>query len=71
MGFPWDYNRDAVPICVLRITGSLLLCWDESFLYLLRVVTNFIFSPLAVICIRAFHLLALYFTFSFHINLTQ
>lgn len=41
------------------------------FLYLLRVVTNFIFSPLAVICIRAFHLLALYFTFSFHINLTQ
>lgn len=71
MGFPWDYNQDAVPICVLRITDSLLLCWDESFLYLLRVVTNFIFSPLAVICIRAFHLLALYFTFSFHINLTQ
>lgn len=45
------------PIHISRTTYPLLLCWDESFLFPFRVATNFIFSPLAVICIRASHLL--------------
>lgn len=66
MGLPGIIaNPGAVPACVLRVPDPLLLCWDESFLCLLRVVTNLVLSPLAVICTRAPLLLALSLTFSF------
>lgn len=56
----WDSLRILqlmLSLHVPSIINPLLLCWDESFLFLFRVVTNLVFSPLAVICIRASHLL--------------
>lgn len=43
----------------------LLLCWDESVLFLFSVVTNLSFSPLAVIYLRASHLSLAHFLPSF------